>query len=173
MDTIHLHLLLNHVPVLGTMLALALLLFALPRHNVARARDGLRLLVGLGIVAVVVFLTGGAAEDAVENLPGVSESIIETHEEAALAATIALGVLGVGALVALWRYRARALPRWVPLAGFAGTLVVAGLMGWTANLGGQIRHTEIRSGAVATAAERGEGAVNSEREGDDHGRREQ
>ncbi|HEX2779228.1 MAG TPA: hypothetical protein VHM30_07005 [Gemmatimonadaceae bacterium] len=170
MDTIHLHLLLNHIPVLGTMLALALLLFALPRQNVARARDALRLLVGLGIVAVIVYLTGGAAEEGVEDLPGVSESLIETHEEAALAATIALGVLAVGAIAALWRYRTRTLPRWVTLAGFAGTLVVAGMMGWTANLGGQIRHSEIRSGAATTTAE---GEAGGERNGGDRERGEQ
>ena len=33
----------------------------------------------------------------------------------------------------------------------ATSLLVGGLMAWTANLGGQIRHTEIRSGANAPA----------------------
>jgi hypothetical protein len=32
-------------------------------------------------------------------------------------------------------------------------LLVAGLMAWTANLGGQIRHSEIRASAQASAGE--------------------
>ncbi|HEX9084042.1 MAG TPA: hypothetical protein VF836_04835 [Gemmatimonadaceae bacterium] len=35
-------------------------------------------------------------------------------------------------------------PRWIALAGLVGTLALSTLMGWTANLGGQIRHTEIQ-----------------------------
>jgi hypothetical protein len=45
-------------------------------------------------------------------------------------------------------------------------LLVSGLMAYTANLGGQIRHTEIRSGAVETqgGTEAAERAQDEERE---------
>lgn len=173
MNGAHIHLLINHVPILGTFLALALLVAALPRHNVPRARSAFWLLVGLGIATVVVFLTGEPAEEAVERLPGVAETLIESHEEAALASTIALGALGVFALGALWWFRRRALPRWVVLAGTAGTLGVAGMMAWTANLGGQIRHTEIRSGATTTAGGEGADRHDARRGGRDNEREEQ
>ena len=162
MNTAHLHLLVNHVPVLGTLLALALLAWPVARRQPSRAKDAMGLLVILGIVAVGVYLTGGAAEDAVENLPVVSEGLIEAHEEAALAATIALGVLGLMSLVALWWYRTRPLPRWVPLAGLTGVAIVAGMMAWTANIGGQIRHSEIRGGASALPTQ--EASTESSRE---------
>lgn len=161
MNTAHIHLLLNHIPVLGTLLALALLGWAVARKQPSRAKDGLALLVILAVVAVVVYLTGGAAEDAVENLAGVSEGMIESHEEAALAATIVLGALGLLSLVTLWRFRARPLPRWVPMAGLAGAAVVAGMMAWTANIGGQIRHSEIRGGTGAVSTQE----ASTEREG--------
>ncbi|HEX8848839.1 MAG TPA: hypothetical protein VF761_04825 [Gemmatimonadaceae bacterium] len=161
MNTAHVHLLLNHIPVLGTLLALALLAWAVARKQPSRAKDGLGLLVILGVVAIVVYLTGGAAEDAVENLPGVSEGLIESHEEAALAATIALGALGLMSLLALWRFRARSLPRWVPMAGLAGAAVVAAMMAWTANIGGQIRHSEIRGGTGGVPTQE----ASTEREG--------
>jgi len=43
--------------------------------------------------------------------------------------------------------------KWFATTSLAISLVVAGLMGWTANLGGQVRHTEIRAGASATQGE--------------------
>ena len=155
MNSAHIHLLLNHIPVLGTFLALALLLASLPRHNVPRTRSALWLLVVLGIVTVGVFLSGEPAEDAVEGLAGVSEPLIESHEEAALASTIALGTLATFAVSALLWFRRRTLPRWVMLGSLAATMIVAGMMAWTANLGGQIRHTEIRGGDVATPSRPG------------------
>lgn len=172
MNGAHLHLLINHVPVLGTLLALAVLLAALSRGGAPWARGAFRLLVALGVVTLGVFLTGEPAEESVEDLPGVAESLIESHEEAARAATIALGVLGAFALGALAWFRRRPLPRWTVLAATAGTLAAAGLIGWTANLGGQIRHSEIRSGAVRTATDeradgndtRRDGRVDNERE---------
>ena len=170
MNGAHLHLLVNHVPVLGTFLALALLLAALPRGSAAWARNAFRLLVALGVATLGVFLTGEPAEETVEDIAGVAESLIERHEEAALAATIALGALAAFALGALLWFRRRPLPRWVVLAATVGTLVIAGMMGWTANLGGQIRHTEIRSGAVTPtegAPVSGEDGRRGGRTGDD------
>ncbi|NUO63124.1 MAG: hypothetical protein HOQ11_00870 [Gemmatimonadaceae bacterium] len=166
MNNAHIHLLINHVPVLGTLLVLALLAFAAARRSSGRTRDALGVLAVLGAVSVVVYLTGGAAEDSVENLPGVSERMIESHEEAALAATVALGALAALAIATLWRFRGRVLPRWVAFAGLFGTAVVAGMMAWTANLGGQIRHSEIRAdGAAATV----EAAVPAADEGHERG----
>ena len=52
------------------------------------------------------------------------------------------GALSLGTLAV---FRKNSVPRWVGAAGFVGTVVLSALMGWTANLGGQIRHTEIRS----------------------------
>ena len=168
MNNAHLHLLVNHIPVLGTLLVLALLAFAAARRSAGRTRDALGLLAVLGVASVEVYLTGEPAADAVENVPGVSEGLIESHEEAALAATIALGALAVLAIAALWRFRGRVLPRWVTFAGLAGTIAVAGMMAWTANLGGEIRHTEIRAGSGTTTEaqlpSRGEGRVQQDDE---------
>ena len=65
----------------------------------------------LGAVAVVVFLTGGPAEETVEKLPGFSESLTERHEEIALVATVLMAAFGALTLSALWVYRRRTFPR--------------------------------------------------------------
>ena len=149
MSMVHLHLLLNHVPVIGTIIGLCLLAYAALRKEEALARASLGMFALLALVAVATFLTGEPAEEAVEGLAGVSESAIERHEEAALLSTVALGVLGALSAGALLRFRRRRLPRVAAVAFLLAGLVPAGAMAWTATLGGEIRHTEIRTGAAA------------------------
>lgn len=149
MSTVHLHLLLNHVPVIGTIIALLLLAYAALRKDETLVRVCLGMFAALALAALATFLTGEPAEEAVEALAGVSESVIERHEEAALLSTIALGTLGALSLIALLAFRRRHLPRLAAVAFLAAGLIPAGAMAWTANLGGQIRHSEIRPGAVA------------------------
>ncbi|HEU0014120.1 MAG TPA: hypothetical protein VFQ45_10575 [Longimicrobium sp.] len=144
MSTVHLHLLLNHVPVIGTLIALLLLAYAALRRDDGLARVSLAMFAILAIVALATFLTGEPAEEAVEELAGISERAIETHEEAALLSTIALGVVGALSLGTLLWFRRRALPNAAAVALLFLALVPAGTMAWTANLGGQIRHSEIR-----------------------------
>jgi hypothetical protein len=147
MNVVHIHLLLNHIPVIGTLLGIALIVWAIPRRNTEIAKTALGLFVVLAPIALVVYLTGEPVEHLVERLPGVTEGAIEAHEEAATLAMIALGGLGVVALWALIYFRRRVLPNALLLIVLAYSLGVGGLMAWTANLGGQIRHTEIRAGA--------------------------
>ena len=152
MNTAHLHLMLNHIPVLGTFIGLALLSFAFWKHSEESKRTALGLLVFTALLAVPAFLTGEPAESMVKGLPGVSQTIIEKHEEATQGALIALCVLGGVALAGLvWYRRSQLIPSWFGSVVLAGSLAVGGWMAWTASLGGQIRHTEIRSGGSAQA----------------------
>ena len=143
MSIVHLHLILNHVPVIGMFFVLLILGVAMWRRDSAGGKLGLSVLVGLALITGLVFLTGEPAEEAVEDLAGVSEAMIHPHEEAAEAALIATGIVGALALVALAVFRRRALPRWIMGSALLATLVVSSLLGWTANLGGQVRHTEL------------------------------
>ena len=157
MTIVHLHLLLNHIPVVGAIFVVALLATALVRRDSIVARVALWTSALLGIVAIAVYFTGEPAEEAVEHLPGISESAIERHEELALVATTMIAAFGALALGALMMFRGRSLPRWVIVSSFVGMLAVAGVMGWTANLGGQIRHTEIAGGGRGAEAGENEG----------------
>ncbi len=148
MNATHLHLILNHVPVFGTIFELALLVLALMRMSEELKRVAFGWLIATALLAVPVYLTGEPAEKEVSGLPGVSKGIIERHEDAAQIAFLALLVLGVIALVFLVGSRRKAtVPRWMGVVVLAGSLVVSSLMTWTANLGGQVRHTEVSSGA--------------------------
>jgi uncharacterized membrane protein YeaQ/YmgE (transglycosylase-associated protein family) len=150
MSPVHLHLLLNHLPVIGTIVAIVLLAYALVRRSPELVRASLGMFVLFALAGAVVYLTGEPAEELVEGLPGVSEAIMERHEEAALVATTLLGLVGAVALGGLLAFRKRAagIPRGFAAAALLLALVPAAAMGYTANLGGQIRHTEIRPSAV-------------------------
>lgn len=150
MSTVHLHLLLNHVPVIGMVIGLFLLAWAVFRRDQGLARVTLGLFAILAVAALATFLTGEPAEEAVEGLAGVSEGAIERHEEVALLATLALGALGALSLGALLWFRRRPLPARVMGLLLVLALVPAGAMGWAANLGGQIRHSELRAGEPAS-----------------------
>ena len=146
MSWAHIHLALNHVPVIGLLIALLLLAVATLRRSTELTRISYSLLVLLAATAMVVYLTGEPAEELIENLPGFSEALVEQHEEVALIATIGIVVLGLVALVGLIRFRARRIaPAWYGRGVLLLALLMGGVMVWTANLGGQIRHSEIRA----------------------------
>ncbi|MFN7930605.1 MAG: hypothetical protein U0Y68_22320 [Blastocatellia bacterium] len=147
MNPVHWHLLLNHLPVIGTILGVLLLAWGTIRKSEEVTQASLGLLVIAAVLAIPTFLTGEPAEEVAEHLPGVTKAIIERHEDIARIALILTELTGVIALTGLFlRQRARWL---VPMALVFG-LIAAGAMGYAANLGGQVRHTEIRAEGTAT-----------------------
>jgi hypothetical protein len=153
MNAAHLHLILNHIPVLGSAFGLGLLLFAFWRKSEELKKAALVVFVIIAALSIPAYLTGEPAEGGVKGLPGVSAPIIEKHEDAAGVALTGTLILGVGALVSLLWFRAgKIIPAWLSVSFLAISLVVSGVAAWTANLGGQVRHTEIRSGASPSSA---------------------
>ena len=148
MNAAYLHLILNHVPVLGVVFALALLGAALLRRNDILLRAGWVTLVVVALVALPVYFSGEGAEEIVEDEPAVSHDAIEAHEEIALVALIALEALGALALAGLFFSRRGAPPSWTRGGSLLLTLVVAGLLGLTAERGGRIKHPEAHGATV-------------------------
>jgi FtsH-binding integral membrane protein len=147
---VHLHLMASHIPVIGVLLLIPLFLIALVRRSDELSKVGLWGVAGIALAALVVYFTGEPTEEGVERLAGISEAMVERHEEIALISTIALGVFGLLALGTLFRMRGRPLSRGIVVSALVGLIVVSGAFAWTANLGGKIRHSEITS-AVASA----------------------
>jgi hypothetical protein len=152
MNAAHLHLLLTHLPVVGAVLVVPLLAAGLLTRCPAVRRIALAAVVVVALLGLPTYFTGEGAEDAVDGLPGVSEAVVERHEDAAGRSLVALEAAGALALLGLAATaRARRVPAWIVAGTLLVSLVSAGLLGWTASLGGQIRHTEIRADAVASA----------------------
>jgi uncharacterized membrane protein len=152
MNWAHVHLLINHFPVIGVLGAILLLVYSLVRKSEEVTMVSFGLFVLIALITIAVFFTGEAAEDVVKNLPGVTETYIGRHEEMAELALVLIEVLGVMALVGLFLLRRKgSIPRWVVVMVLVTSLAVAAVVGLTANLGGQIRHTEIRDNAGSSA----------------------
>lgn len=152
MNAAHYHLLLNHIPILGTIIGTVLLAYGFFRRQEAVQKVSLGLLVVAGVVAIAVYLTGEGAEDIIEEAVPNAEALIEPHEEAGLIALIAGIATGVVSLLALLLGAARKhLLRWTVTLALVVGLATSGIMGWTAYRGGQINHPEIRTDATTVA----------------------
>lgn len=156
MNQAHIHLLITHLPIFGSVLGAFVLAHALWTKTNATKMAAYCIFVLSAVGAGIAYLTGEGAEEAVENLPGVLETAIEQHEEVALFALISLIVLGVASLVALWiTSKNKPQTRSMAFVVFFLALISFGIVARTGYLGGQIRHTEIAAGAQPTAPETG------------------
>jgi hypothetical protein len=141
----HVHIAVNHLPVVLVPVAIAMLGAAWATKSAELRKAGLAWLVVAAITGGGAYVSGEPAEDVVEDLPGVSKPAIEEHEEAALLAAVATGAAGVLALGVLVIGRGPVpAPGWLFATTVAVGLVAAALMVRTANLGGRISHPEIR-----------------------------
>jgi uncharacterized membrane protein YfcA len=146
LDAAHLHLVVNHLPVLGAPFLLLLLALGLIRRSGELVTISLVLVVVLAAATGLVYLTGEPAEDQVERASWYQEKLVETHEEqseAGLIAMLATGALAGAALVL--RKRPGTSP-WLVRATVVGLVAGTVLIGRSAWSGGQIRHDEIRAG---------------------------
>ncbi len=167
MDALHIHLLLNHFPVIGTIIGIALLLLGFFSKSDAIKRASLAVFFGIALLTIPVYLTGEPAEERVEKAVGVSKAIIEEHEDAAMPALIAMEITGFVALIGLFvSFRISRFANVSFAAALILSLVTFGLIARTANLGGQIRHVEIRTGTAATNNEN-PAATKGEKDDDD------
>lgn len=151
MNEAHLHLLLNHVPILGSLFGLVVLAVGLFRHDTSVVRTGLVTLLAAAVLCLPVQLTGEGAEEALRGLPGVAPELVQAHEEAAELSFWLLELTGAVAMLALLApQHARLLTR----LALAGAVLSFALLAWAGSLGGQIRHPEARANFVLPPSSR-------------------
>ncbi|TGE06277.1 hypothetical protein [Hymenobacter fodinae] len=150
MNEAHLHLLLNHVPILGSLFGLVTLAVGLLRSDASVMRTGLIALLGAAVLCLPVQLTGEGAEEVLQGLPNISASIINAHEEAAEVAFWVLELTGALAILTLLQATRTQLMARLVLASAVLSFV---LLAWAGSLGGQISHPEARAGFVAPSVE--------------------
>src|SRR5207302_433567 len=160
MNYAHLHLLLNHFPIIGTIIGLSLLLLSFVGDNRDLRRSGLIIFAAGALLAIPAFLSGFGARIMLSRDPGVSSALLERHEAAAMLSLWFMETTGGLALVALWRsHRTPRRARWHLPVVVLFALLTVGLMGRTGETGGDIRHPEMRASQEAIVVEGTLGSV--------------
>lgn len=148
MSQVHLHLLITHLPVFGSILGALVLGYGLWVKSSETKNAAYFIFIISAIGAGIAYLTGEGAEEAVEKIQGVSENLINLHEDTAMYALISLIALGGASIFALVETRLKTtLIKSTATFTLLLSLVSFGLVARTGYLGGQIRHSEISTGA--------------------------
>lgn len=148
MDPVHIHLMLNHFPILGTLFGLCLLIYGMFAKNRSIENAALVTLVVVAVMTIAVFKSGDEAEHAVEELAGVSEHFLEEHEELAERGMWLMMATGILALVSLVLPGAKEkLKQRFRIATLVLATVTFIIMVDIGNHGGKIRHSELIDGA--------------------------
>lgn len=156
MNQTHIHLLITHLPIFGSILGGLVLAHGLWTKSNQTKIAAYNIFIISAIGAGIAYLTGEAAEETVENIQGVSENIIGEHEDFALFALVSLIILGVASIGGLFlTLRKSALTRTIAVLILIVSLISFGLVARTGYLGGQIRHTEINNAATTTQGQDG------------------
>jgi hypothetical protein len=149
MDQTHIHLLITHLPIYGSILGGLVLLHGIGVRSNQTKIAAYYIFILSSIGAGIAYLTGEGAEETVENIQGVVEQTIKQHEEFALYAFISLIVLGVGSILGLYiTYKNSPLTRTIAFLILCISFLSFGLVARTGYLGGQIRHSEINAASV-------------------------
>jgi uncharacterized membrane protein len=151
MNDAHLHMVVNHFPIIGTILAIGILIAGLLSKNRSIINTSYVLFVIGAIFGILSMNTGEGAEELVEDMPGIGWKIIHEHEELAEKMALLLDILGVLSLVGFYfQYKKNAKEKLVSyiilLVGIASLFVIQKV----GTSGGEIRHTEIRNESVIT-----------------------
>ena len=148
----HVHIMLNHIPVIGVLFCSLLFIISVILKNIQFQRISMVLLLLVALSAIPVFITGEPTEHVIENIPTVAEQYIEELEESALVSLIVMEILGGLALLGLiFSRKQNSLNGFVKNGVIIVSLAASLLFAYTAYLGGHIRHTEIRPDFQAPA----------------------
>ena len=152
MTLVHIHLLLNHWPIIGAFVGLGLFLVALAANSDDLKQTSLAFFAFLALLAIPTYMSGDVANEVLKTNTPLSKGLIDTHHGAAMLALIFMEITGFAALIGLWRFSRMSRPapgavaRWNSAAVLVLSIVTVGLMTAVGNTGGAIRHPEILSG---------------------------
>lgn len=148
MNEAHLHLAVNHLPIVAVIIGTLVLLIGILLKKEQVKLTGLGIYIFSSFTAIMANATGEGAEEIAEELPGVTEALIHQHEELAesfLLLSIILGIVALGTFFLAWKKHRFSLFGYIFALLLGAGAILSGKMVGTS--GGEIRHTEIRSQA--------------------------
>jgi uncharacterized membrane protein len=163
MNDAHLHMVVNHFPIIGTILAIGILTAGLLNKNQSIINTAYVLFIIGAVFGILSMNTGEGAEELVEDMPGIGWKIIHDHEELAEKMALLLDILGILSVIGFYfQYKRNPKQKLVSylilILGIASLFVIQKV----GTSGGEIRHSEIRNDNNTT------NSTNNLKEDDDH-----
>ena len=168
MNDAHLHMVVNHFPIIGTFFGIGILITGIFLKNNSIKNTAYVLFIVAAIFGAFSMGTGEGAEEMVEDFPNIGKAIIHEHEELAEKFALVLYVTGVFALISLIatvkKFRLAKIFSFITLV----LALISGIMSINVGTsGGEIRHTEIRENNAVSPAGSENSAVEKENKNED------
>ncbi|TYB74375.1 hypothetical protein ES674_14050 [Bizionia myxarmorum] len=148
MNDAHFHLVVTHLPIVGVLVGFLVLLSGYIIKSPQVKTTALGIFIFSALTAIAAFYTGEGAEQIVENLPGISETLIHNHEELAELFFTMMLVLGGASLLTLF-LQFKKFPFVKHAFGLVLLLSISCIIisKYVGTTGGEITHIEIRNDA--------------------------
>lgn len=148
MNDAHFHLVVNHLPIVGVLIGFLVLLVGLIMKKPEVKNTALGIFIFSALTAIAAFLTGEGADEIVENLPGISETLIHKHEEyAELFLTMMLILGGISLITLFLQYKKLSFYKYGFMIVLLLSITAIVISKYVGTSGGEITHIEIRSDA--------------------------
>jgi uncharacterized membrane protein len=146
MNQAHLHMVVNHFPIIGIIIGVIVLGIGILSKSVISKRIGGLILIGSSLFTFPSFETGEGAEEIIEHIQGVSENLIEKHEELAEQFMgFVWGIILIGILALLSEWKMKRFTNWLYITLFVIASFSVYFAKQVGTSGGEIRHSEIRN----------------------------
>jgi uncharacterized membrane protein len=151
MNAMHVHLLLNHVPTVAFSIGLVLFLAALTGRHEQLKRTSLVIFFLTAAVTIATYVSGSDAQEALKENPDLPSALVDAHQNAALVAFGFMQATGFFSWLGLWMLRRISrVAGWTLAVVLLLAVATFALMARAANIGGEIRHTEIQDAQAAS-----------------------
>ncbi|APA00542.1 DUF2231 domain-containing protein [Flavobacterium commune] len=145
MNDAHLHMIVNHFPIVGPILGLLVLIGGLFFKNTPIKNTAYFLFITATVFTVFSMTTGEGAEEIVEDMPTIGHEIIHNHEELAEKFAIIMYLLGAVSVIGLiTNIKKHSKANFFSYAILVISIVAVFFSTKVGTSGGEIRHTEIR-----------------------------
>jgi uncharacterized membrane protein len=154
MNGAHWHLVVNHLPIIFPIVGVIVMVTGLVSKSETVKRTAFMIFTLGAFAAIAAISTGEGAEEIVENIKGIQENYIKSHEETAETFAILSYVLGGISLLGLWAsFKKKTFSNIIVIVSLLFAVAVLFFAKQTGTTGGEIRHTEIRNENNASATE--------------------
>lgn len=148
MNGAYLHLAVNHLPIVGVLIGFLVLFVGYIVKKPPIKTTALGIFIFSALTVIAASFTGEGAEQVVENLPGISETLTHKHKEyAKLFFTMMMFLGGASAVTAFIEFKKSQFAKYGFILVLLLSMTSIVISKYVGTSGGEITHIEIRTNA--------------------------